>query len=127
MNIHIKIVAFAGALAVGLGAFAAHGLKPLLDTAQIDTFKTGSFYHFVHVLAMLVIALISGEFKNIHRSFYLFLAGIICFSGSLYILSTKHLYGGDMWNFVGPITPIGGLFFIMGWLNLAFVKKEIKA
>ena len=125
MNSLIKITAITGAIAVGLGAFAAHGLKPLLDAGQIETFKTGSTYHFVHLLAMLSIAILPKNDKILTRSFYFFLTGIILFSGSLYVLSTKHLYGDDMWNFIGPITPVGGLLFILGWLNLLFVKKEI--
>ena len=118
MNNKIKLVALMGALAVGIGAFGAHGLKPYLDTTQTETFKTATLYHFVHVMPMLILALWTKESKVTNLSFYLFLIGIICFSGSLYILSTKHLYGGDIWNFMGPITPLGGLFFIVGWLNL---------
>ena len=118
MNNKIKIVAILGALAVGIGAFGAHGLKPFLDANQTETFKTATLYHFVHVMPMLILALWSKESKVTNLSFYLFLTGILCFSGSLYILSTKHLYGGESWNFVGPVTPIGGLFFIAGWFNL---------
>jgi uncharacterized membrane protein YgdD (TMEM256/DUF423 family) len=118
MDNKIKIVAILGALGVGIGAFGAHGLKPYLDVAQTETFKTATLYHFIHIVAMLTIAMNSTRSKVNNLSFYLFLAGVVCFSGSLYILSTRHLYGGDTWNFVGPITPIGGLFFIFGWLNL---------
>lgn len=118
MDNKIKIVAILGALGVGIGAFGAHGLKPYLDVAQTETFKTATLYHFIHIVAMLTIAMNSTRSKVNNLSFYLFLAGVVCFSGSLYILSTRHLYGGDTWNFVGPITPIGGLLFIFGWLNL---------
>ncbi|MBK8516431.1 MAG: DUF423 domain-containing protein [Saprospiraceae bacterium] len=123
MNKYLKISAIVGALSVGIGAFGAHGLKPFLDANQLETFKTGIFYQFIHVIVMFSIALNIKSYQNMARSFYLFLVGIIFFSGSLYILSTKHLYGGTIWNFVGPITPIGGIFFIAGWLNLLFVKK----
>ena len=118
MDNKIKIVAILAALGVGIGAFGAHGLKPYLDVAQTETFKTATLYHFIHIVAMLTIAMNSTKSKVNNLSFYLFLAGVVCFSGSLYILSTRHLYGGDTWNFVGPITPIGGLLFIFGWLNL---------
>jgi len=118
MNNKIKIVAILGALAVAIGAFGAHGLKPFLDANQTETFKTATLYHFVHIMPMLLLALWPGESKVTNLSFYLFLVGILCFSGSLYMLSTKHLYGGDVWNFVGPVTPIGGVLFIAGWLNL---------
>lgn len=122
MNNKIMIVGILGALAVGIGAFGAHGLKPFLDTMQTETFKTATLYHFVHVMPMLILALWSKESKVTNLSFLLFFIGIFCFSGSLYILSTKHLYGGDAWNFVGPITPLGGLFLIAGWLNLLRLK-----
>lgn len=124
MDNKIKIVAILGALGVGIGAFGAHGLKPYLDVAQTETFKTATLYHFIHIVAMLTIAMNSTKSKVNNLSFYLFLAGVVCFSGSLYILSTRHLYGGDTWNFVGPITPIGGLLFIFGWLNLLRVKHN---
>lgn len=124
MDNKIKIVAILGALGVGIGAFGAHGLKPYLDAAQTETFKTATLYHFIHIVAMLSIAMNSTRSKVNNLSFYLFLAGVVCFSGSLYILSTRHLYGGDTWNFVGPITPIGGLLFIFGWLNLLRVKHN---
>ncbi|MFZ1525244.1 MAG: DUF423 domain-containing protein [Saprospiraceae bacterium] len=120
----LKITGLVGALAVVLGAFAAHGLKQHLNDNQIDTFKTGSLYHYVHALAMFVIAIDNKESPLLQRCFYLFLTGIILFSGSLYRLSTKHLYGGDSWNFVGPLTPIGGVFFMLGWLNLVFITKR---
>ncbi|MBK7805779.1 MAG: DUF423 domain-containing protein [Saprospiraceae bacterium] len=126
MNNKIKIVAILGALAVGIGAFGAHGLKPFLDANQTETFKTATLYHFVHIMPMLLLALWTKESKVTKLSFYLFLAGILCFSGSLYMLSTKHLYGGDVWNFVGPITPIGGVLFIAGWLNLLRWSEKIK-
>ncbi len=124
MDNKIKIVAILGALGVGIGAFGAHGLKPYLDVAQTETFKTATLYYFIHIVAMLTIAMNSTRSKVNNLSFYLFLAGVVCFSGSLYILSTRHLYGGDTWNFVGPITPIGGLLFIFGWLNLLRVKHN---
>lgn len=124
MDNKIKIVAILGALGVGIGAFGAHGLKPYLDVAQTETFKTATLYYFIHIVAMLTIAMNSTRSKANNLSFYLFLAGVVCFSGSLYILSTRHLYGGDTWSFVGPITPIGGLLFIFGWLNLLRVKHN---
>lgn len=120
----IKIVSLLGMAAVTIGAFGAHGLKPLLDDGQLETFKTGTLYHLVHVVVMLVLARSKSNSSVLKRSYYLFLVGVICFSGSLYILSTKHLIGGDIWNFVGPITPLGGLFMILGWANLLVYKPE---
>ena len=123
MNTKIKIVALLGALAVGIGAFGAHGLKPYLDLSQTETFRTATLYHFVHILPMMFIALMPSKSKVANLSFYLFFVGTVCFSGSLYLLSTKHLLGGDAWSFVGPITPVGGLLFILGWLNLWRIEK----
>ncbi len=114
-----KIVAILGVVAVSVGAFGAHGLEPYLDAKQIVTFKTASLYHYIHLLVMLVLAFkLSSPNKVLQTSYWLFFAGIIMFSGSLYILSIKDLVGGDVWNIVGPITPIGGLLFILGWVNL---------
>jgi uncharacterized membrane protein YgdD (TMEM256/DUF423 family) len=122
MNNKLNLVAIFGALAVGIGAFGAHGLKPLLSLEQIETFKTASFYHFVHLMPMLMIALKQNDHRVFKQCFYLFFIGVLCFSGSLYIISTKHLLGGDIWNFMGPVTPIGGLFLILGWLNFLRVR-----
>lgn len=115
----VKITAVTGALAVALGAFGAHTLKSLIDPAQLETFRTASLYHFIHVLPMLMISLRRGEHHPaLDQSFYLWLAGIVCFSGSLYILSIRSLLGLDEIPFLGPVTPIGGVLFIAGWLNL---------
>jgi uncharacterized membrane protein YgdD (TMEM256/DUF423 family) len=115
-----QIIAILGILAVGLGAFGAHTLKPLLSDLQQETFKTASFYHFIHLLAMFILYIWDQNHDNkvLKRSFYLFLAGILCFSGSLYILSTKDLLLGNFWSLLGPVTPIGGLLLILGWANL---------
>ena len=119
----VKITAITGALAVALGAFGAHSLKTLIDAAQMETFRTASLYHFIHVLPMVIIALRRGEHHPaLDQSFYLWLAGIVCFSGSLYILSIRFLLGLDQIPFLGPITPVGGVLFIAGWLNLLRYK-----
>lgn len=118
MNKYLRIAAISGAIAVAIGAFGSHGLKPFMSLAQEGTFKVGSNYHFIHTLALLVIAFNINKHPKLNWSFNLFLAGIICFSGSLYLLSLKQLFGGDAISFLGPITPIGGLLFIAGWLNL---------
>ena len=114
----LKITAITGALALAVGAFGAHGLKPLMDAAQQETFRTGSLYHFFHALALLMISFTAGNSKILYQSFYLFLVGIILFSGSLYLLSTCHIFMVGACRFLGPITPIGGLFYLAGWLNL---------
>lgn len=105
---------FAG-LAVALGAFGAHALKSVLEvTNRMETFETGVKYQFYHALALLVLGLLMQKFD--HRMFtwagYSFVAGIILFSGSLYILS---LSGVTKW---GAVTPLGGIAFLIGWITL---------
>ncbi len=119
MNL-IKIAAISGAVAVILGAFGAHSLKGALPAEQLQVYETGVRYQFYHTLAILLCGLLlrqseSGLFKT---SGYFFLAGIFCFSGSLYLLSSRALLGIENWSFLGPVTPVGGLFFIIGWLLL---------
>ena len=108
------------AIAIGLGAFAAHGLKGKLDPYLMEVFEKGVKYHLIHAMALIALPLI---FKNtlpgIEWVWYMQLAGIILFSGSLYLLSTRFLLGLDHWSWLGAITPFGGLFFISSWLILA--------
>lgn len=106
----LRIAALLGALAVGLGAFGAHGLKDLLarnNTAGV--WEKAVFYHFVHAVMLFVLA----NRSPLHLGPWLsFLAGIVLFSGSLYLLA----FTGVRW--LGAITPLGGVSFIVGWLWL---------
>lgn len=108
-------------LAVILGAFGAHGLKTLVSPLQIETFKTGVQYHFYHALAMVLAILISQyiDNQNIRRSFGLFAVGILFFSGSLYGFTLSEALGTEGVRWLGLVTPLGGLFFILGWINLS--------
>lgn len=108
-------------LAVILGAFGAHGLKTLVSPLQIETFKTGVQYHFYHALAMSLAVIISQyiDNQNIRRSIGLFAVGILCFSGSLYGFTLAEVLGTEGVRWLGPVTPLGGLFFILGWMNLS--------
>ncbi len=113
----IIIGAFFGALSVALGAFAAHGLKAILPEDQIKIFETAVRYQFYHAFALLITGLMYAHIpaKMYRVATNLFTVGIVLFSGSLYlmtIMSTKGVGLGP----VGIITPIGGLFFIAGWL-----------
>jgi uncharacterized membrane protein YgdD (TMEM256/DUF423 family) len=103
-------------LAVALGAFAAHGLKSRLDAAMLATFETGVRYHMYHALALLAVAWAASRWPGaaVNASGWLFVAGIVLFSGSLYALSLS----GVRW--LGAITPIGGLAFLAGWVCLAW-------
>lgn len=111
-----QIAAMSAALAVVLGAFGAHGLKKTLSESMLIVYRTGVDYHLMHSLALLVVGILSlvlNENVWLKRSATLFIVGIVLFSGSLYFLSI----GGPRW--LGPITPLGGLSFIAGWLSLS--------
>src|SRR5689334_5434472 len=109
-----------GALAVIAGAFGAHALKAVLAPLQLQTWQTAVQYNFYHVFALLFLAtLTQGNNGLINASYYLFSFGIIFFSGSLYLLSCRDVLGWSWLSIMGPITPIGGLLFIIGWVMLA--------
>lgn len=108
--------AIAMALAVMLGAFGAHGLKSRLSQEMLDIFETGVSYHFYHAIGLLILGIIARYLPDsslLHWSGWLMVAGILVFSGSLYLLSSS----GIRW--LGAITPIGGLCFIASWILLA--------
>lgn len=112
--------AFAG-LAVLLGAFGAHGLRSKISPDQLESFETGVKYQFIHALALLILGLLTERLPagGARWAYYLFTIGIILFSGSIYLLSTRDLLGIASWkSFLGPITPIGGLCLICGWIAL---------
>jgi uncharacterized membrane protein YgdD (TMEM256/DUF423 family) len=106
------------ALAVGLGAFGAHGLKSRLDPEMMDIYKTAVLYHFLHALGMLVVSVLpkTGTLSESGADAicWLLLAGILIFSGSLYLLAVT---GTRM---LGAITPFGGVAFIAAWVMLAW-------
>lgn len=114
--------ATSGSVAVVLGAFAAHGLKHRIDENLLSAFQTGVTYQFYHTLVLLFLALAIKQFPevNFNISAYFFIAGILFFSGSLYLLALTGL------KLFGPITPLGGLMFIIGWLTLlwAVIKAQ---
>src|SRR5688572_14092597 len=116
----IRIAAISGALAVMLGAFGAHSLKALLTPEQLQVFETGVRYQFYHTLALLFTGMFytTQPSKALNMAGSSFLAGIICFSGSLYLLSTRSLLGIENLSLLGPVTPLGGLLFIVGWVFL---------
>jgi uncharacterized membrane protein YgdD (TMEM256/DUF423 family) len=116
-----------GAISVSLGALGAHTLKNQLPTGlitpdQLNGFDTAVKYQMYHTLGMLLVVIMNKELQNrfLKLSYNLFLWGIILFSGSLYLLCTRNLMGADWLKFLGPITPIGGILFVAGWLMLIF-------
>ena len=107
--------ALAGLTGVALGAFGAHALRARLQPEMLTVFETGVRYHLYHALALVATALILGRFtgKLIVAAGWLFTAGIVLFSGSLYALALTGVTA------LGAITPIGGLAFLLGWACLA--------
>ena len=102
------------ALAVILGAFAAHALKSMLNEYSTDIYKTGNFYHFIHALALIMVGVLQQQFDlDLTISGFSFFIGMVLFSGSLYSIALTGLKG------LGAITPIGGLLFIIGWAYMA--------
>ena len=106
-----RIAAVLCFLAVALGAFGAHSLRSTLETrGMLDAWNKAVFYQFVHAIALLVLAL----YGTINRgACLLLLIGILLFSGSLYLLAITNL------RWLGPVTPLGGLCFLVGWAWLA--------
>ena len=104
------------ALAVALGAFAAHGLRSRISPEALQTFETGARYHMYHALALLAVAWAATRWPGgaITAAGWLFVAGTLLFSGSLYLLAVTGV------RVLGAITPFGGLAFILGWLALAW-------
>lgn len=115
-NFATRIAAVAGLLAVALGAFGAHGLKDLLaqnGTAAI--WEKAVFYHFIHAVMLFVLA----ERTPFRRmAWWCFLAGIVIFSGSLYLLAVTNA------RWLGAVTPVGGVSFIVGWAVLVFCPAQ---
>jgi len=102
-------------LTVGLGAFGAHGLKSRISADMLAVFQTGVQYQFYHAIALLILALLVrqlGISPLFQVSGYLFIAGIVLFSGSLFVLSLTGI------KQLGMVTPIGGLCFLAGWLTM---------
>jgi uncharacterized membrane protein YgdD (TMEM256/DUF423 family) len=114
-----------GALTVALGAFAAHSLKAKLPAESLQIFETAVRYQFYHGFALLATGILYKEFpvKLLQWAGRFFIAGIILFSGSLYVLSIAN---PNTINWVGAITPLGGLCFIAGWvlMAVAVIKKN---
>ncbi|WP_372795922.1 DUF423 domain-containing protein [Pontiella sp.] len=113
-KLFLSLGAVSGAIGVILGAFGAHGLQDRLTEKLMKTWQTGVEYQFYHTFALLVIGLLALKFQSglLTSSGWSFVAGILLFSGSLYALSLSGI------TKLGAITPIGGLFFIAGWILL---------
>lgn len=123
---YLRTAAILGALSVALGAFGAHALKKIVDEHALSVYETAVRYQFYHVFALALVAILYKDFKNnlIKWAGILFIIGILFFSGSLYAFTFKAAMNLDGMNWLGPITPIGGLFFIAGWICLLIGTKK---
>jgi uncharacterized membrane protein YgdD (TMEM256/DUF423 family) len=113
-------------LSVALGALAAHWLKANISPANVANFDTAARYQMYHALAILIMAALPEKFhiKPFRYAYYAFLCGTIFFSGSIYFLATRELTGLQM-SWIGPVTPLGGLMFISGWVLLIFSAFKV--
>jgi uncharacterized membrane protein YgdD (TMEM256/DUF423 family) len=116
----IIITAISGALAVVLGALGAHALKAVLPDAQLASFETAVRYQMYHALAMLLTVIIARHTGvTLQVTLWCFAIGTLLFSGSIYLLATIPLHGIEALRMLGPLTPVGGILLIVGWVALA--------
>ena len=122
-KVFLLFSSLSGALSVILGALGSHWLKDKVNYWQLGSFETAVKYQFYHTLAILFLVLLMNKMpsKLLNYAGFSFIAGILLFSGSLYLLSVKSLFGMEKLAALGPVTPVGGLAFIIGWLLIAFV------
>ncbi len=126
MKISVSLGAYSMALAIVFGAFGAHSLKPLVSEYAVEIFNKGVYYQVIHSIGILISALLLKNQKALRTVTFLFISGIVAFSGSLYILTFSDFIPTIVKQVVGPITPIGGLFFVVSWWFLArSFKKEL--
>lgn len=109
------------ALAVAAGAFGAHALQTLLDERYRHTYETAVTYHFYHAFALILSGILygAGNTKAYLWAGRFFIAGLLLFCGSLYLLCLLTAAGYHQFRWLGMITPLGGLSFIFGWLQMA--------
>lgn len=108
----VRVAGLMGALGVALGAFGAHGLRDRVAPPLLEIYKTGVLYHLIHAVALLAVTLAGRRVALQAVVRWAFLAGIVVFSGTLYLLALT----GNQW--LGAVTPVGGLAFIVGWAAL---------
>lgn len=112
----MAVGAVVGFIAVALGAFGAHYLKTILSMEQLQWWEKGVQYQFYHIAPILFLAFWAEN--QARTTAVLFVLGCICFSGSLYMMALTNM------RFLGAITPIGGVFFLLGWARLALLALK---
>lgn len=118
----LQLAALLGGLGVAIGAFGAHGLRPMLEaTKRFDTFETAVRYQFYHALALLAVGVLlhlRPEMRLLSTAAWLWLGGVLLFSGSLYTLCFTGI------TKLGAVAPIGGLLLIAGWICLLLAARQ---
>ena len=132
MNKSVALGAAIIVIGICLGAFGAHGLETALEETlggikskeALSSYHTGVDYQIYHGFGLILLAILSKQLNRTYKVVnWMFLIGILLFSGSIYLLTIRHLFDGESWAAVlGPITPVGGLCFIVGWI-LVIVKS----
>lgn len=113
----LRLGALFAALAVAIGAFAAHALEERLDAAALRTIEIGVRYQMYHALALVGCAALADRGRRVGIAAGLFAVGIVLFSGSLYGLALLE------WRWLGPVTPLGGVSFLAGWVVLVLASR----
>ena len=133
LSMNNRTLAWASAillLAVALGAFGAHAISERVDLKAYTNWQTAAQYQFFHGLALLGLAALDVRLASRTLSLVriFFVLGVVCFSGSLYLLATREITGTEgLTRFLGPITPLGGLMFMAGWavLLVGALRKSV--
>jgi uncharacterized membrane protein YgdD (TMEM256/DUF423 family) len=122
LNVFVVLGSLNAFLSVALGAFGAHGLKSKLSPEMLDVYQTGVHYQMSHALGLILVGLLSAHLSGssalVNWSGWLLFAGIVLFSGSLYVLSVTGF------KILGAITPFGGVAFLIGWVLLLFAALK---
>ena len=122
----ILIASIFGVISVITGAMGAHALKAILEPEALASYLTGSRYNMYNAISLLAIAGVSPhlEQKWSNNGILLIIWGTILFSGSIYLLSTSTITGLELGSIIGPITPIGGILIILGWISIALAALK---
>jgi uncharacterized membrane protein YgdD (TMEM256/DUF423 family) len=127
MKKYLLIASISGAMAVMMGALGAHKLASIIDSYSLQVFNKAVFYQFIHTLLLMVIVMFNSSSRFLFYSARFIVAGIVLFSGSLYLLSLKSFLNSSIISILGPLTPVGGVCFILSWLTISlYCVKEYK-